>query len=255
MSTVEVAGLPFRVSTVDETVTWLLDAARAKQPLAVHFANAYTVSIAHGDPDYREMLRSGVVLPDGRPVVWMMRLSLKSSASTKARPSQVAGPRVFERAIAAMPGAGVKPFFLGGTSEDLEAITGRAVTAAPGIVLGGQYSPPFAPLSNEYLDDCVRRVQASASDIVWVGLGTPKQDVAVAALSSRLGIPCVAVGAAFGFYAGRIREPPGWMQAAGLGWLYRIASEPRRLWRRYLVGNMVFLWAAVSKFRRMGLGS
>lgn len=244
----EVAGVPFEIATVDEAVSDLLHAASLRSARAVHFANAYTLSLAHGDKAYAEMLRRGTVYPDGKPVVWVMRLSVGRGATR--RPEQVAGPRVFERALGLAASAGLRPFLLGGTEEDLAAIETRAAAECQQFRLGGMYSPPFAPLSDEYLDDCARRIEESGSDLVWIGLGTPKQDWATARLAERLGIPCVAVGAAFAFYAGRVKEPPRWMQAIGLGWFHRLLSEPGRLWRRYLVGNSVFLWAAMTKYRR-----
>ena len=95
----------------------------------------------------------------------------------------------------------------------------------------------------------VARIHGAAAQVVWVGLGTPKQDVFVDRFRGRIGVPLVAVGAAFDFLAGTKRMAPRWMQQRGLEWLYRLASEPRRLWKRYLVGNTVFLWRALRDTR------
>jgi N-acetylglucosaminyldiphosphoundecaprenol N-acetyl-beta-D-mannosaminyltransferase len=108
-------------------------------------------------------------------------------------------------------------------------------------------SPPFRPLSVRERHDQERDVLATHADIVWVGLGTPKQDVHAAELATRLPVVCAAVGAAFDFVAGHKRRAPRWMGSSGLEWLFRLVCEPRRLWRRYLFGNARFLWGVARR--------
>ena len=123
----------------------------------------------------------------------------------------------------------------------VSALAGRLAELAPGIEIVGIESPPFRPLSEREEAELVERVHRARPDIVWVGLGTPRQDLFVDRFRDRLGAILVAVGAAFDFLAGAKRQAPAWMQDRGLEWAFRLAMEPRRLWRRYLVGNTRFV--------------
>jgi N-acetylglucosaminyldiphosphoundecaprenol N-acetyl-beta-D-mannosaminyltransferase len=136
---------------------------------------------------------------------------------------------------------GVRHFLLGTTDSTLEALSTELHTRFPGVQVSGTYAPDFSPLDDTFIETCARRVKETDSDIVWIALGVPKQDVLAQELAQRLDITCVGVGAAFDMLAGRVREAPAWVQRAGLEWVFRLASEPRRLWRRYLVGNVAFL--------------
>ena len=112
----------------------------------------------------------------------------------------------------------------------------------PGLLVAGREAPPFRPLTEEERRETAARIDATGADVVWVGLGTPKQDFWMADMRPLLKAPVrVAVGAAFPFHAGKVPQAPRWMQRACLEWLYRLCAEPRRLWRRYLVGNPRFL--------------
>lgn len=115
----------------------------------------------------------------------------------------------------------------------------------PGVEIVGTYSPPFRSLSEAELDAQDELILRSGADIVWVGLGTPKQDHEVRRLADSLHVTACAVGAAFDFTAGTKREAPKWMTRVGLEWTFRLISEPRRLWKRYLIGNFVFLAAII----------
>jgi N-acetylglucosaminyldiphosphoundecaprenol N-acetyl-beta-D-mannosaminyltransferase len=113
----------------------------------------------------------------------------------------------------------------------------------PGLVVAGGYSPPFRPLTPEEDAEVIRRINAARPDIVWVGLSTPKQERWMAEHRDRVDAPVfIGVGAAFDFHAGLKRQAPRWMQRTGLEWLFRLLAEPRRLWRRYLRNNPLFVW-------------
>jgi N-acetylglucosaminyldiphosphoundecaprenol N-acetyl-beta-D-mannosaminyltransferase len=119
---------------------------------------------------------------------------------------------------------------------------------APGVEIIGAESPPFRLLTEREEAEMTDRIRRLRPDIVWVGLGTPRQDLFIDQFRDRLGATLVAVGAAFDFLAGAKRQAPSWMQNSGLEWAFRLATEPRRLWRRYLVGNTRFLRATWSQF-------
>jgi N-acetylglucosaminyldiphosphoundecaprenol N-acetyl-beta-D-mannosaminyltransferase len=242
--TVHVGEVPFRISTLADAVDWLHAAAKRSMPVSVRLANAYCVALADEDPRYKALLRdSGVNFPDGTPVVWFMRRALRRRPGG-GHAGRVRGPSLFTASIARSARDGTRVFFLGASQETLDALVSWARATYPTLQVSGSYSPPFAPVTEAFLDGCAGAIEAVGADLVWVGLGTPKQDYVSTALAARLGIPCAGVGAAFDFAAGSVAEAPVWVQNSGFEWLYRLLSEPRRLWRRYFFGNVRFLIAA-----------
>lgn len=239
----EVAGVPFAVASLDEAVEWLItEAAPNRLPVNVRLANAYNVALAAGDASYRKLLSAhGVNFPDGTPVVWAMN----RGRGARSRAGRVRGPSLFTAAMARSVGAGTRHFLLGSTRDTLAALETSLSESNPGVTLVGSYSPPFAPVDENFLTGCVEEILKTEADVVWVGLGTPKQDVVGTELAARLKVTTVNVGAAFDFAAGTLNEAPVWVQRSGFEWLHRLASEPRRLWRRYLLGNLAFIWAVV----------
>jgi N-acetylglucosaminyldiphosphoundecaprenol N-acetyl-beta-D-mannosaminyltransferase len=237
-----VAGVPFAVSSLDETVDWLLaEAAPQRIPVNVRLANAYNVALADEDPEYAALLSDhGINFPDGTPVVWYM--NRRNRAVPRAE--RVRGPSLFVEAIARSAPVGTRHFLLGSTPETLASLTSALHKSNPTLNIVGVYSPPFAPVDESFLQACEAEIRAKEPDLVWVGLGTPKQDLVGTHLATRIGIPTVNVGAAFDFAAGTVREAPVWIQRSGFEWLHRLASEPRRLWRRYFFGNFRFVVAA-----------
>ena len=137
----------------------------------------------------------------------------------------------------------LRHYLLGSTPETLQKLQHSLESRYPGVRIVGSYSPPFRTMTPEELQKQDDEIRASGAEIVWVGLGTPKQDYEAARLAS-VGIMCAAVGAAFDFSAGTKAVSPQWVTALGLEWLHRLLSEPRRLWKRYAWGNVVFLYAA-----------
>jgi N-acetylglucosaminyldiphosphoundecaprenol N-acetyl-beta-D-mannosaminyltransferase len=158
-------------------------------------------------------------------------------------PDRVYGPDLmakhFERSVA----TGVRHFLYGGRNEGaLVQLTLNLRRRYSGVQIVGGYSPPFRQLSDAELDDVAAKINDARPDVVWVGIGVPKQEKWMAEMRARLDAPVlIGVGAAFDFHAGLIPQAPGWMQRAGLEWLFRLAQEPRRLWRRYLNYNPRFV--------------
>ncbi len=180
--------------------------------------------------------RAGLVTPDGMPLVWLCRLWGVHYVG------RVYGPDLMlalcERSVA----AGWRHFFYGGAEGVPERLALVLQSRFPGLQVVGHYSPPFRPLTAEEDEQVVRMINDAAPDIVWVGLSTPKQERWMAEHVGRLTAPVlIGVGAAFDFLSGRKRQAPRWMQHAGLEWLFRLLSEPRRLWRRYLINNPIFI--------------
>ncbi len=220
---------------------------------AVHLCNAYTCSLALRDPAYREMLNRGDLnFADGFPVALVGR-----RLGHAAMASPVPGRELLLQTMREGLPVGLRHYLYGSTPEVVLALADRLRQRFPGLLLVGVESPPFRDLDPEEEKGLVDRVRASGATVVWVGLGTPRQDWFVDRLRDRLDVTLVAAGAAFDFLAGAKPTAPAWMQRAGLEWAFRLGTEPRRLWRRYLLGNTLFLYGvgrdAVNR-RRTGSG-
>ena len=193
---------------------------------------------------------AGLVTPDGMPLVWLSRW--RGWRNT----SRVYGPDLMlalcERSLA----TGYRHYFYGGQPGVPEQLARRLQQRFPGLTVTGTFSPPFRPLSDAEETEIVARINDARPDIVWVGLGTPKQERWMSQHVSRLHASAlIGVGAAFDLHAGLRRQAPSWMQRSGLEWLFRLGQEPRRLWRRYLVNNPLFLWLTVLQMWHAGDGS
>ncbi|KIQ11804.1 N-acetylglucosaminyldiphospho-UDP N-acetyl-beta-D-mannosaminyltransferase [Rhodococcus sp. MEB064] len=238
---VSVGSVPFEVTSLTKATSTVMALARDQSAQPIRLANAYCVAAANSDDNYMEILRGpGMNFPDGSPVVWFMR----RSKGIGQRPGRVRGPSLFAQCLDEGREHDVKHFFVGTTTSTLELLQSEAERRYPGLEITGTYAPKFAPVSNEMIQEIADEVNARESDIIWIAMGTPKQDFVAAALAPLVNKPCIGVGAAFDFIAGTSKEAPLWVQRSSFEWLYRFASEPRRLWRRYLFGNIQFIKAA-----------
>ncbi|OLT48700.1 N-acetylglucosaminyldiphospho-UDP N-acetyl-beta-D-mannosaminyltransferase [Gordonia sp. CNJ-863] len=239
-----VGDFDFAVTSFDDAVDTVVNAGRSHTGIPIRLSNAYCVSLASREPEYAAILRGdGVTYPDGAPVAWCLRRLGNPQAQ------RVRGPSLFTAVLDQGREADLRHFFLGATDDTLDALADEASRRFPGVRIAGRHAPPFGPLTEDFYADAVCRIDSAGADIVWVGMGTPKQDVAAAELAHRTGLAVVGVGAAFDFVAGTVREAPSWIQRSGFEWLYRLAAEPRRLWRRYLVGNSHFAYIAARSLR------
>ncbi|WP_176475354.1 WecB/TagA/CpsF family glycosyltransferase [Kocuria sp. WN036] len=179
--------------------------------------------------------------PDGKPLYWIGRFMRRDRNF-----SQVRGPGLFQEVIFRSTPE-IRHFFLGATPEVLSELERAVKRLNPQINIVGLDSPPYSAADRFEWNRRNEAINASDANLVWVGLGTPKQDLEAQRLTEETMITTVAVGAAFDFLAGNTKEAPVWMQKAGFEWLFRLLSEPRRLWRRYLLGNIKFI---ILTFRR-----
>jgi N-acetylglucosaminyldiphosphoundecaprenol N-acetyl-beta-D-mannosaminyltransferase len=180
---------------------------------------------------------AGLVTPDGMPLVWLSRFMGFRHVERVYGPDLVLA--VCKRSIK----RGYRHFFYGGADGVAERMANRLQSRFSGLKVVGTYSPPFRPLSAEEDRKVVEHINSVQPHIVWIGISTPKQERWMAEHRGQLSAPVlVGVGAAFDLHAGLKRQAPRWMQKSGLEWSYRLMSEPRRLWRRYLVNNPSFLW-------------
>ena len=218
-----------------DAVELIVNAAIAHQTLEVHLCNTYTISLTASDPDLRCALQreNALNLPDGVPVALLGR-----SAGQR---SVVRGPTLVREVVAAGADRGLRHFLFGGGPGIAETMAERLQELVPTCKIVGVEAPPFTPMSRHDIEELGSRVRLTMADIVWIGLGTPKQDKLVADLAVYFSGPIVPVGAAFDFISGHIPEAPDVLRGSGLEWIFRLLREPRRLWRRYLFGGLIFL--------------
>ena len=255
MKRAHIGAVPFDVVRLDEAIDIVLaqaerlSGAPAGTPgLAVHFCNAYHVALARQDRDLAQLLdRGDLVLCDGVPVMWAGRRAYPALAVQWER---VYGPDVMRGVFARSTADGPRHYLLGATPETLSALNARLAHEYPNARVVGMDAPPFRTPTSTELAERDARIRESGATIVWVGLGTPKQDHEVRRLAASLPVVAMAVGAAFDFLAGTKAQAPVWMQRSGLEWAFRLASEPTRLGRRYLWGNSVFAREAQRSMTR-----
>lgn len=228
--------------TPEEAVAQILRWAQAGQGRYVCVANVHMVMEAHDAPDFRAVVNGAdLVVPDGMPLVWMLR-----GQGVRGQP-RVYGPALTLALCAAAAREGVPVGFYGSTPATLEALVARLRAHFPGLRVAYAYSPPFRPLTVEEEAAVRAEIRRAGVRLLFVGLGCPRQERWMARQRAHLPVVMVGVGAAFDFLAGRKPQAPRWMQQMGLEWLFRLLTEPRRLWRRYLYHNPRFVVLALRQ--------
>jgi N-acetylglucosaminyldiphosphoundecaprenol N-acetyl-beta-D-mannosaminyltransferase len=218
---------------LSQITTWI--ANRIQEYVCV--TNVHVVMEAQRNLYLRRILnRAGMVTPDGMPLVWIGHLGGFTHIE------RVYGPDLMLAVCHLSQQKGWRQFFYGGASGVAERLVARLSIQYPGLIVAGCDTPPFRSLSLEEDQADIDKINASGADIVWVGLGAPKQEIWMAEHLSKINAPVmIGVGAAFDFHAGLKPQAPIWMQRSGLEWFFRLISEPRRLWKRYLINNPLFL--------------
>lgn len=237
-SSVDVLGVPLSLTDYDETMDWIDASVAHREKGYVCVAATHTVMVCGEDPELREaVLGASMTVPDGQPLVWAM------NALGGDLERRVYGPELMARYCARAARNGTRMYLYGGRNQG--ALVQLALNLRhrfPGVKIVGGYSPPYRDLTEEEEEAIVAEMNGSRADVVWVGVGVPKQEKWMAAMRARLDAPVlVGVGAAFDFLAGTKRKAPALLQRLGLEWLFRLATEPRRLWRRYLRHNPRFV--------------
>lgn len=240
-----IAGVPFDFLHSAEVLDAILRRP-SSSPLTVCMVNPYTVMMCRRSPQVRDaVLTAGLSLPDGAGI------SLAARLLNFPPPRRIPGPVLVLDLCRDGRASGLRHYFYGGAPGVASAMALRLSQSYPGLQVAGCHSPAFTPTVQDIPAPDRDRINASSADIVWVGLGSPKQEMWVARNAPKLAARAViAVGAAFDFHAGSVPWAPPWLRAAGLEWLYRLAKEPARLWRRNL-DSPLFLAAVL----RQRLGS
>ena len=232
-----ILSVKLALTDYDTLLESVQNAIAHKQHIRLNFCNVHVTMLAQNSAPLMAALNhpDALTLPDGMPLVWALR-----SCGYLLR-DRVYGPDFFELCLSSQRGT-TRHYFFGSTDDTLTKLRQKLTTRFPGILIAGMYSPPFRPLTPEEEADIINNINESNADIVWVGLGAPKQELWINATAGRIHAPVVAaVGAAFDFLAGTVRQAPDWMQRFGLEWLFRLIMEPRRLWFRYLYYNPLFV--------------
>lgn len=249
MEYTEFWGSTFSSENVISASRRIISLGREKQAVPVRFINANSIAIAYDDGSYRRVLESpGINYADGLPLT--VCLSLIARMAGARRQLRVRGPSLFEEILRQSAGLEVRHLFFGSSEETLEALKREIESRYAGVQVSAYVAPPVAS-ADELTKLATQAHNQFGGDVVWLGLGQPKQDIVAHQLAGAISRPCVGVGAAFEFVAGVVKPAPRWMQGAGLEWLYRLKQEPRRLWRRYSYGNLRFLAVAVAELRAM----
>jgi N-acetylglucosaminyldiphosphoundecaprenol N-acetyl-beta-D-mannosaminyltransferase len=240
-------GVPIAMTDYEEAMD-VMDGMVARREQGYLCAVAvHALTVGHTDAEMkRALLDSTLVVPDGMPLVWA------ANVLGESLPQRVYGPELMRRYSQRCATQGHRVWLYGGRDQGhLVQLALRLRQQNPGIKIVGGYAPPFRPLTQEEEDALVEQINQAKPDVLWVGIGVPKQEKWMARMRDRLEVPVMcAVGAAFDFHAGRISQAPAWMQRRGLEWTYRIAQEPRRLLPRYLYYNPRFMAAFGGQLAR-----
>jgi len=235
---VEVFGVNISVTDYDELVKCVVDSAVAGEPAVVSLFAVHALVTASDDSDLLCKVNTfDAIGPDGQPVRWAMNWLHKTKLVDR-----VYGPETMLRISNAAAERSIPIYLYGSTTSVLERLRENLISKYPTLQIAGCESPPFRKLSELESGELVERVHKSGAKIFFIGLGCPKQDHFAFEYANRLKCVQVAVGAAFDFHAGMKSTAPAWMQKRGLEWLFRLASEPKRLWKRYLFTNSIYIF-------------
>lgn len=242
-----VAGLPMRLLDVPAAVQAVCGDAESRIPRVYALVNAHSAKLRRESAEYAAALADTtrvIGLADGASVSGAARLLGYTDVGRSP------GPDLIESCCAECARVDLPVFLLGGAEGVAAELAGSLAERHPGLTVAGVATPPFGDWPEETSADLARTVAQSGARILWLGVSAPKQEVWAYRHLEAVGMPVVCVGAAFDFNIGRKQRAPRWMRAAGLEWVHRLVTEPRRMWRRYLVGNTLFVLDVVRFGRR-----
>ena len=237
-----VLGAPIDIGSPAQAVARISAWAQGHESRVVCICNVHSVVTAAQQPGYMGVLqRADMATPDGAPVAWMLR------RQGAIRQQRVSGPDLMLDYCAHAAANGESIFLFGSAPDTLARLQAELLRRWPALRIAGALSPPFRPITAEEDAAMVQTINQSGAGTVWVSLGCPKQEQWMDAHKGRVQAVMVGVGAAFDFHAGTITRAPRWMRDNGLEWLHRLASEPGRLWKRYVVTNSTFIVLAIRQ--------
>lgn len=229
IETYEILGVP--ISVVNPTIAFdrIVEWSNDQRGRYVGVREVASLMAMHQDPYLQEISRNAAMnIPDGMPLVWI--------GKRRGYPvERTCGPDLLEKTVIDGQSIGLKHFFYGGKEGVADKLVKELLKKAPNMRVVGTHCPPFRPLTDEENAAIIKTIKTSEADIVWVGISSPKQDVWMFENYQKTEATLIGVGAAFDFHSGEVKRAPKWMQNSGLEFLHRLLSEPRRLWKRYLI--------------------
>ncbi|MFH1772625.1 MAG: WecB/TagA/CpsF family glycosyltransferase [Candidatus Omnitrophota bacterium] len=234
---------PYGIKEVADFIEQWISAYKQGPAKYICVTNVNSVVEAQKNPYLKEITNaSDLSVCDGMPLVWAAR---RNNFKLKER---VYGFALMNEILKISLSKGYKNYFYGSTPYVIDKMVINVRSKYPGLKICGSYSPPFRNLTAKEKEEVIRNINNSKADIVWVGLGYPKQEIWMYEYRDSIKCPVfIGVGAAFDFFAGNKRQAPVWIQNAGLEWFFRLLCEPKRLWRRYLVNNTIFIFLMLKK--------
>lgn len=234
IKTCRILGVNIAVTNMAQTVQYIENNLEELGGKYICVSNVHTTIMAHDNPAYRNVQNSAAIaLPDGKP------LSVVSRKRGYTEAERVTGPDLMGELFARENG--LKHFFYGDKEETLQILQQKLKEKYPDIQIAGMISPPFRSLSQEEEKAYIQQINDSGADIIWIGLGAPKQENWMYEHQGMLHGVMIGVGAGFSYHAGLIKRAPEWMQKMSLEWLYRLMQDPVRLFKRYFTTNLKFL--------------
>ena len=234
-------GLDFPILDLSHAITFFAEHLQS-EGRAVHFVNSYTISQAFSQPELLAILRSDILIPDGTPLSKFLRNYYSGISTTR-------GPD-FMREFLRQSNSDMTHYFLGSTSSVVSKLVERVTLENENLNIAGFHCPEENVEYSLHIQEWAQKIRSSGAMYVWIGLGTPKQDYVAHELSKLLPSTCFAVGAAFDYLSGNLKEAPKTIRNSGYEWLYRLTAEPSRLWKRYLIGNTHFFYICLREFIR-----
>lgn len=234
--TFDILGVPVSVTSLADASARIRSWRGDESGRFVCIRDVHGIMQAQADENLRTIHhRAAMVTPDGMPLVWIGRRRGLAVGRT-------CGPDLIQQVIDDGLSDGVRHFFYGGKPGVAEQLAAKFLARYPSALIVGTETPPFRDLDDSELRALARRIRDSRADIVWIGLSTPRQEILMDKLAPVGSATLIGVGAAYDFHTGAVKRAPKWMQKSGLEWSFRLVSEPRRLWRRYLVMAPKFIW-------------
>jgi N-acetylglucosaminyldiphosphoundecaprenol N-acetyl-beta-D-mannosaminyltransferase len=234
-----ILGCFINAGSWEHTINRIHRWSAAHESRYICICNVHSVVTARQDKVFHNALvNADMATPDGMPITWMLR------QMGFPKQQRINGPDLMWNYCELAERMNESIFLYGSTQKTLDNLQRRLSISYPKLVIAGSYSPPFRTLSNEEDAEITERINNSGANVVFVSLGCPKQELWMQAHRGKINAVMIGVGAAFDYHAGTIKRAPLWMQNHGLEWLHRLYSEPRRLWKRYMVTNSIFIVVA-----------
>ena len=237
LSVDNILGVNIAVTSMEKTIQTLSDKLDEWRGQYICVSNVHTTVMAHENPEYMKIQNGAVMaLPDGSP------LSSYSRENGRTQAKRVTGPDLMKEILTRSGENGWKHFFYGSTEDTLRQLKEKLTANYPNAEIVGMISPPFRELTKEEDEAYIRQINEAKPDFLWVGLGAPKQEIWMAAHKGKINCIMLGVGAAFDFESGTVKRAPKWVQNIKMEWFYRMLQDPKRLFKRYFVTNIKYLW-------------